>query len=102
MRKEAAEVGANLICPVFSYFGLPYILHSDQGKEFVNDVIRSVVKSWSGNCHLVNGKLTPPWVQGFVERTNACVETMIASKRVDTNENNSSLWLPEIQCTSKC
>ena len=98
LRKEASEIAANLVCRVFSYFGLPYILHSDQGKEFVNEIIRSVVNSWPGKCRLVNGKPRSPWVQGLVERTNACIELMIAAKRIDSNENTWSLWLPEIQC----
>ena len=78
-RKEATEVAANLTKKVFSYFGLPYILHSDRGKEFVASVIKEVVASWPGQCKLVNGKARSPWVQGLVERTNACVEDMISA-----------------------
>ena len=97
-QKEASEVAANLVCKVFAYFGLPYILHSDRGKEFVNQVITEVVSRWPGDCKLVNGKARSPWVQGLVERTNACVEQMIAAKRVDTECNEWVSWLPDIQC----
>ena len=47
--KEASEVAANLTSKVFAYVGLPYILHSDRGKEFVVSIIKEVVKSWIAN-----------------------------------------------------
>ena len=37
--KEAKEVATGSKERVFSYFGLPYILHSDNGPVFVNSVI---------------------------------------------------------------
>ena len=67
-QKEANEVASNLITRVFSYFGLPYILHSDRGKEFTNNIIKSLVEEWPGDCKLVNGKARSPWVQGLVEK----------------------------------
>ena len=45
MQKEATEAAANLADRVFSYFGFPYILHSDRGKEFANSVVIEIVKS---------------------------------------------------------
>ena len=86
---------------VFRYFGLPYIIHSDRGREFVNDTITSVVKEWTGSCKIVHGKPRSPWVQGLVERTNACVEDMISTKQTDLNCNEWASWLPEIQCKYK-
>ena len=44
--KQAAEVASNLVNKVFAYFGLPIILHSDNGKEFVADIIVKVVEKW--------------------------------------------------------
>ena len=39
---------------------------------------------WPGKCQLINGKARSQWVQGLIERTNACiVEDMIAAKIVD-------------------
>ena len=46
---------------------------------------------------MVSGKPRSPWVQGLVERTNACVEDMIAERRTDTQSNEWVSWLPEIQ-----
>ena len=97
-QKSAQEVASNLVCKVFAYFGLPYILHSDRGKEFVNQLIKEVVKEWPGECSLVNGKARSPWVQGLVERTNACVEDMISARQIDSETNEWASWLPDIQC----
>ena len=47
-RKSAAEVGLNLQNLVFSYLGTPRILHSDNGREFVNEIVSDVAKSWPG------------------------------------------------------
>ena len=97
-QKQASEVAENLVTKVFCYFGLPYIIHSDRGREFVNKIIEKVVHEWPGECKLVNGKARSPWVQGLVERTNACVEQMITAKQLDLQSNEWASWLPEIQC----
>ena len=98
LSKEASEVALNLTRHVFAYFGLPYLLQSDNGREFVNSIIEELVERWPGSCKIIHGKPRSPWVQGLVERTNACVETMIAAKRNDTGTNEWSTWLPDIQC----
>ncbi|XP_057297668.1 KRAB-A domain-containing protein 2-like [Hydractinia symbiolongicarpus] len=86
-KKEASEVASNMVVHVFTYFGLPYIIHSDRGKEFVNELIRNLVEQWPGSCKLINGKARSPWVQELVERTNACVEDMISCKQRDLQSN---------------
>ena len=96
--KEAQEVADQLTQRVFSYFGLPFILHSDRGKEFVNEIIYKTVEKWPGTCKIINGKARSPWVQGCVEKGNHCVETMIAAKREETKTNEWVSWLPDIQC----
>ena len=39
VRKSAKETARNIIAGFFCYFGLPKIIHSDNGREFVNDII---------------------------------------------------------------
>lgn len=46
LRKSAAEVALNLQNHVFTILGIPRILHSDNGWEFVNDI--ALVKEWPG------------------------------------------------------
>ena len=55
-RKSAAEVALNLQNHVFSYLGTPKILHSDNDREFVNEIVESIVKEWPGEMTIVNGR----------------------------------------------
>ena len=52
--KRACEV-ASFLFEIFAIFGAPLILHSDNGKEFVADVIYEVVGLWSG-VKIINGR----------------------------------------------
>ena len=65
-RKSAAEVGLNLQNLVFSYLGTPRILHSDNGREFVNEIVSDVAKSWPGKVTIVNGRPRHPQSQGLM------------------------------------
>jgi len=56
MNKCAIEVASGPVHKVFPYFGLPKILQSDNGREFVNDIIRQVLKSWPGEVTMINGR----------------------------------------------
>ena len=78
--KEAKEVVTGIRERAFSYFGLPYILHSDNGCEFVNSVIVDTINIWPGECKIVNGKPRSNWVQGCVEKGNHSLEMMNHSK----------------------
>ena len=55
-RKFAVEVALNLQNNVFAIVCVPRILHSDNGREFVNQIIESVVKRWPGEVVVVNGR----------------------------------------------
>ena len=53
---------------VFSFLGTPRILHSDNGREFVNDVVRNLAKEWPGQVTIVNGRPRNPKCQGLIEQ----------------------------------
>ena len=72
--KQAKEVVLGLKKCLLSVFGLPYILHSDNGREFVNNLIADTIEAWPGEGKLVNGKAKSPWMQGCVEKGKYCVE----------------------------
>ncbi len=54
-RKSGAEVGLNLENHVFAVVGVPKILHSDNGREFVYEIVENVVKQWPEEVTIVNG-----------------------------------------------
>ena len=96
--KLATEVSDNLVRKVFSYFGLPYILHTDNGTEFRNEVIAHTIEIWPGEAKVIHGAPRHSQSQGLVEQGNYSVELMIAAKRQDMKSNLWASWLPEIQC----
>ena len=101
-KKAAAEVALNLEMKVFSYLGLPKVLQSDCGREFVNALIHKLVENWPGEVTIVNGRPRHPQSQGAVEKGNAKVEEMLASRfhNCDEDDNCWTTWLPMIQCKS--
>ena len=63
---------------MFAYFGAPQIFHSDNGREFVNDVLRALLKKWGGSTVFVNGRPRHSQSQGCVEHGNRYVQDKIA------------------------
>lgn len=56
---------------LFRIEGAPLIMQSDNGKEFVNTVMKNVLESW-GVKH-VRGRPKHPQTQGQVERANQTI-----------------------------
>ena len=104
MHKSAHEVAYRLQENVFSYIGVPKILHSDNGREFVNNIVHSVVKEWPGDAVIVNGRPRNPQCQGLVEQGNSMVEKLLGVRLFENKENGSppwTTWLSQIQCKHK-
>ena len=99
-RKSAAEVALNLQTHVFNYLGTPKILHSDNGREFVNEIVTSVCKEWPGGGTIVNGRPRNPKCLGLVEQSNVTVEKMLGVRLLESNSDVPpwSEWLPIVQC----
>ncbi|XP_008190170.1 uncharacterized protein LOC103311995 [Acyrthosiphon pisum] len=75
--KRAEEV-AYCLLDIFTLFGAPNILHSDNGREFVNAVITNLCSMWP-EVKIVHGKARHSQSQGSVERANQDIESMIAT-----------------------
>ena len=55
--KSAGEVERMIEERVFAYVGPPHIFHSDNGREFVNQLLHSLLERWSSeNVTFVNGR----------------------------------------------
>ncbi|XP_077280689.1 KRAB-A domain-containing protein 2-like isoform X1 [Temnothorax americanus] len=93
--KTANEVAYNLM-DIFCIFGAPFILQSDNGREFVNHVIQNLVDMWPG-LKLVHGKPRHSQSQGSVERSNQDVRDMLVAWMLDNNTKQWSEGLRFIQ-----
>uniref|UniRef100_A0A6P7GY04 Uncharacterized protein LOC114347864 n=1 Tax=Diabrotica virgifera virgifera TaxID=50390 RepID=A0A6P7GY04_DIAVI len=85
--KTADEVCENIV-DIFTLFGAPSILQSDNGREFANKVINSLQNVWP-NFRIVHGKPRHSQSQGSVERANQDIENMITTWMQD---HKTSLW----------
>ena len=89
-----ADIIANEIWNVCCIFGMPKILQSDNGPEFVNEVIRALVKL-AGIEHRFIAPYNPR-CDGKVERSIQTVMSTI-KKLAHGNETNWSLYVPFAQ-----
>lgn len=85
--KRAEEV-AHHLNDIFLTIGAPCILQSDNGREFVNNVISELASLWS-ELKIVHGKPRHSQSQGSVERANQDIENMLSSWLKD---NASTKW----------
>jgi len=69
--KEAATVAKHLVRDVFKIPGPPKILQSDNGKEFVADIIKNVCNIL--NVKIMHGRPRHPQSQGQIERLNQTI-----------------------------
>ncbi|CAF4665423.1 unnamed protein product, partial [Didymodactylos carnosus] len=85
--KTAVEVAWKLR-ELFFVFGPPRLLHSDNGKEFVANVIIELKQLFPEMC-FVRGRPRHPQSQGCVERANGIL-TVALGKWM--SKNNSDRW----------
>ena len=65
--KRGQTVATALRQYVFSYFGLPYILQSDNAREFENSILEDLVELWPGETKIISGRARHPQSQGLVK-----------------------------------
>ena len=93
--KRAATVAAELV-DIFSLIGPPGILHSDNGTEFVADIIKQLKQIWPG-LEMVHGKPRHPQTQGSVERSNGDGKDMLTAWMNDHSTKDWPLGLKFVQ-----
>ncbi|XP_008181050.1 KRAB-A domain-containing protein 2-like [Acyrthosiphon pisum] len=93
---KRAENVACVLLDIFTTFGAPSILHSDNGREFVNTIISDLCNMWP-ELKIVQGKPRHSQSQGSVERANQDIENMIATWLQDNNTRRWSEGLKFIQ-----
>jgi len=95
-KKEAIYV-ASFLFQIFTQFGPPTILQSDNGKEFVAQIIRDLVGLWP-ETRIINGRPRYPQSQGLIERGNATLEAKLSAWLEDGNREDWSAGLPLVVC----
>ena len=91
-RKTAVEV-AKQVLDIFSIFGAPSIIQSDNGREFSNSIIEELSLMWKG-LKIVHGKPRHSQSQGSVERANQDIQNMLISW---LEEEKSTHWSEFVQ-----
>ena len=91
------EVAVGLATKVFPYLGLPKILQSDNGREFVKETLTL----WPGQVVIINGRPRHSQSHRLIEKGNHCVEILIQAMKKEWGGTGNvpwTDWLPRIQC----
>jgi IS30 family transposase len=81
IKSKTAEAVAEELMRIFADFGAPRILHTDNGREFANRIVKHIVAEWP-DCKLVHGKPRHSQSQGSVERANRDIEVFLSGSLV--------------------
>lgn len=88
---KAETVAEALVSQVFSRFGIPLEIHSDQGRDFESQVFTLVMKLLG--IHKTRTTPLHPQSNGMVERLNRSIRNYLA-KFIDDNQKEWDKWLP--------
>ncbi|XP_023239511.1 KRAB-A domain-containing protein 2-like [Centruroides sculpturatus] len=88
LKTKKAEEVAYVLLDIFTIFGAPSILQSDNGREFANNIIKETCNMWS-ELKMVHGKPRHSQSQSSVERCNEEVKNMLSSW---LEINNTNKW----------
>lgn len=88
LKTKRAEEVAHCLLDIFTLFGAPSVLQSDNGREFRNQTINSIKTMWP-ELNIIHGKLRHSQSQGSVERANQDIENMLITWMTD---NNTTKW----------
>ena len=86
-RKCADEVVIDLL-DIFSLFEFSYILQSDNGREFKNVNLATMIRDKLPECKIVHGKPRLPQSQGSVERVNKGIKKVLSSLMRKNKDQN--------------
>ena len=102
--KRARCVSTVLTQQLFPYFGVPRILHSDNGREFINSLIQQTLDSWHADIQLVSGRPRHPQSQGLVERAHYTLQRKLSAEisRIKAKSPPWAFWLPRLVCKLLC
>jgi hypothetical protein len=93
--KKASEIAFNLI-DMFTIFGAPHILQSDNGREITALVIFELKLMWPELVN-VHGKPRHPQSQGSIERSTGDIHNMLTAWMRNNESNKWSVGIKFVQ-----
>ena len=96
IHKSAEEVSRTLF-EIFCLIGSPHILQSDNGREFKNINLATMIRDLWPECKIIHGKPRHPQSQGSVERVNQEIKRVIGSLMRQSNDDCWVKYIPIVQ-----
>jgi len=101
LKSKEAKYVASFLLELFMTSGAPKILHSDNGKEFVAQIIKDLIDLYPKTM-IINGRPRHPQSQGMVEKGNDILETKLSAWLEDNKRNDWSFGLQMVTCKFFC
>ncbi|XP_037801956.1 KRAB-A domain-containing protein 2-like [Penaeus monodon] len=93
---ETCNIMAHYLTDIFLLFGALYILQSDNGSEFIAEVICEMKIIWP-KLVLIHGKPQHPRSQGSMERANVDIKDMLVAWMGDNDTMDWSIGIKFVQ-----
>ena len=96
LQKKSADQVVNHLLDIFSLFGSSHILQSDNGREFKNVNLTTMIRDKWPECKIVHGKPRHPQSQGSIERVNKEIKKVLGSLM---RKNKDQCWVKYLNNT---
>ena len=91
LRNIKARTVSNALAKIFTLFGLPKVVRSDQGSNFMSGIFQQIMHELG--VRQINSSVYHPESQGALERFHASLKTMIRAY-VEQHEKDWDVGLP--------
>ena len=91
LKRKCAEEVTEVLLDIFCDAGPPHILHSDNGREFKNEILFSTLSEKWPTLKIIHGKPRHPESQGAVERANRDIKDALFTAMHDNS--NDQCWV---------
>ena len=98
LKRKCAEEVTEVLLDIFCDAGPPHILHSDNGREFKNEILFSTLSEKCPTLKIIHGKLRHPESQGAVERANRNIKDALFTAMHD--KSNDQCWVKYLRLCS--
>ncbi|GFX35100.1 SCAN domain-containing protein 3 [Trichonephila clavipes] len=95
LKTKRSEEVAYHVLSIFLTFGVPAILQSDNGREFINQIIPEKCAMWKD----VHGNSRYSQTQGSAQKANQDIQNMLTAWMNDNDTNKWSEELPFVEFT---